>query len=100
MVRGKQDGRAGTGSQHIRGGVRTAAYMRRLNIRALKGRCATYKLLMETEAEGNQWCASRVGMSSSSPDGLLGPSVPPVPWQGGGREAEVQEILLSHRSGY
>lgn len=60
------------------------------------------KLVMETEAEGNQWCANGVGMSSSSLDGLLGscPSVPPVPWQGGDREAEAQEILLSHRRGY
>lgn len=98
MMRGKQHGRAGTGSQ--RGGVRTALYMGRLNIRALKGSCGVCKLLMETGAEGNQWCASGVGMSSSSPDRLLGPSVPSVPWQGGGREAGAQEILLSHRSGY
>lgn len=80
--------------------MRTVAYMGRLNIRAQKGWCGVCKPVMETEAEGNQWCASRVGMSSSSLDGLLGFSVPPMPWQRGGREAEAQEILLSHRSGY
>lgn len=87
------------GQDLSRDGVRTVAYMGRLNIRALKGHCGLCKLVMETEAEGNQWYASGVGMSSSSLGGLLGPSVPPVPWQGGGRE-EAPEILLSHRSAY
>ena len=57
---------------------------------------------METEAEGKWWYVSGVGMSSSSLGGLLGscPSVPPVSWQGGDREAEAQEILVSRRGGY
>lgn len=60
------------------------------------------KLVMETKAEGKRQYVSRTGMSCSSLDGLPGscPSVPPVPCQGGGREAATQEILVSCRAGY
>lgn len=82
-----------------RGGVGTATYMGRLSIRALKG---GGELVMETEAEGKRWYVRGAGMSSSSLDGLPGscPSVPLVSWQGGGREAEAREILVSRRGGY
>lgn len=84
MMCGKQNRRAGTGSQQR--WCKNSSLHGRLNIRALKGHCRLCKLVMETEAEGNQWCASEVGMSSSTLDGLLGHSVPPVPCQGQGRE--------------
>lgn len=79
----------------------TAAYMGKLSI-STKRRGRRCELVTETQAEGKRWYVSRAGMSSSSLDVLLGscPSVLLVSWQGGDREVEAQEILVSHRGGY
>lgn len=95
----EQDGRTGPGSQQ--GGVGTATYMGRFEYQSIE-RGGGGELVMETEAEGKRWYVKGAGMSSSSLDGLPGsyPSVPLVSWQGGEREAEAQEILVSRRGGY
>lgn len=88
-----------------KGGVGTATYMGRFEYQSIESVCVwggDGELVMETEAEGKRWYVRGAGMSSSSLDGLPGsyPSVPLVSWQGGEREAEAQEILVSRRGGY